>query len=123
MTAGARCKEKVAHVDGAMANTALLVLNLRICSLVVYECVELLFFRSCCGLNLCPCDNSIPYETTVVCKGEGGLVGDEAVHIGGRIALVIVACWLRMSACDLDTAFYYCTSYLSSRSSGDFRVL
>ena len=47
----ARCKEKFAQVEGAMANTALL-LNLRIFSFVVYiiGCVELSFCRSCCGL-------------------------------------------------------------------------
>ena len=33
--AAARCKEKVAQVEGAMANTTL-VLNLQICSFVVY---------------------------------------------------------------------------------------
>ena len=48
--AAARCKEKVAQVEGAMANTAL-VLNLQICCFVVYimDFFELPFCRSCCG--------------------------------------------------------------------------
>ena len=41
------------------------------------------------AVDLCPCDNNIPYET-VFCKGEGGSLTalvwsvDEAVDIGGR---------------------------------------
>ena len=68
--AAARCKEKVAQEEEAMANTAL-VLNLLICSFVVYS-LDVLNCRFVeVAVDLCPYDNIIPYET-VVCKGEGG---------------------------------------------------
>ena len=50
------------------------------------------------------------YET-VVCKGEGGSLTAliymvmKQLTSGGVPLLVIVACWLRMSACDLDMPF------------------
>ena len=50
--AAARCKEKVAQVEEAMASTAL-ILNLWIFNFVVYMIgfVELSFCRTCCGLG------------------------------------------------------------------------
>ena len=61
-----------------MANTAL-VLNLRMCSFVVYSMDVL----NCCfaevAVDLCPCDNIIPYET-VACKGEGGSLTGPHAH-------------------------------------------
>ena len=66
--AAARCKEKVAQVKGAiMANTALVV-NLLICSVVVYSMDVLNCRFADIAVDLCPCGNIIPYET-VVCKG------------------------------------------------------
>ena len=55
-----------------MANTAL-VLNLWFFSFVGY--IMMMDVSNCrfaeVAVDLCPCDNIIPYET-VVCKGEGG---------------------------------------------------
>ena len=61
------------------------------------------------AVGLCPCDDIISYET-VVCKEEGDNFNGfdlamKKLTSGGVPLLVIVACWLRMSACDLDMHF------------------